>query len=137
MAQSAEIIGDRIVLLILREAFYGVKRFDDMQQDLGTPKSVLTDRLKRMMAHGLLERFAYQEEGARKRFAYRLTQKGQALAPVVAAIKEWGESFALDAPSHIGIQNRENGKWLRLHPVDSEGEVVDWSNVTLARRDDE
>ena len=66
MAKSADIVGDRLVLLILREAFYGVQRFDDMLQDLGAPKSVLTDRLKRMINHGLLERFEYQEKGARK-----------------------------------------------------------------------
>lgn len=137
MARSAEIIGDRVVLLVLREAFYGVKRFDDMLQDLGTPKSVLTDRLKRMMSHGLLERFEYQEEGARKRFAYRLTQKGKALAPVIVAIKEWGESFTLDTPSPVDIQHKENGKWLRLRPVDEEGEVADWADVILAKRGDE
>jgi len=137
MARSADIIGDRVVLLILREAFYGVHRFDDMLQDLNTPKSVLTDRLKRMISHGLLERFEYREDGARKRFAYRLTKKGRALAPVIVAIKEWGEGFELDAPSSIGIQHKENGKWLRLLPVDSDGSAVDWADVALAKRNSE
>ena len=60
MALSAEVLGDRWLLLILREAFYGVQRYDDMLQDLGIPRATLTDRLNKLLDLKILERHAYQ-----------------------------------------------------------------------------
>ncbi|WP_310620518.1 winged helix-turn-helix transcriptional regulator [Flexibacterium corallicola] len=134
MATAVDTLGDRWVLLILREAFYGVQRFDDILQDLNIPKSVLTDRLKRMIESGLMERFEYQEPGTRKRAAYGLTQKGRELAPVMIALKEWGEKHALHAPSPVDIQSTGSGDWLRLHPVDSQGHLIAWEDVRLVKR---
>ncbi|MES0861964.1 helix-turn-helix domain-containing protein [Ruegeria sp. SCPT10] len=89
MAKASDILGDRWSLLILREAFYGVMRFADIQADIGAPRSVLTDRLTKLVDHRLLERFEYQEDGSRPRHAYRLTDRGKELGVVFLAMKQW------------------------------------------------
>ena len=99
-ARALAEVGDRWTLLILREALYGVSRFEDMRADLGIPRSVLTQRLARMVDDGLLDRVPYRDEGARERSGYRLTRKGRALAPVVLALMRWGDAFlAPDGPA--------------------------------------
>ncbi|MEX3010972.1 winged helix-turn-helix transcriptional regulator [Hoeflea sp. TYP-13] len=134
MALAAELLGDRWTLLILREAFYGVQRYDDMRQDLSIPRSVLTDRLQKLTAHGLLARFEYQEVGDRKRHAYRLTSAGRALAPVMIAMTQWGERFLIDGPSPVGITDDRSGDWLTLRLVDEGGKQVSLENARMARR---
>lgn len=89
MAKASEILGDRWSLLILREAFYGVMRFADMQADIGAPRSILTARLTKLVDAGLLERFDYQEDRSRTRRAYRLTDRGRQLGVVFLAMKQW------------------------------------------------
>ncbi len=84
-----EILGERWTLLILREAFYGVRRFTDIQRNLGIARNILSVRLQRLVAAGLLERRRYQEEP--ERFEYRLTAMGRDLFPAMVAIMRWGD----------------------------------------------
>jgi DNA-binding HxlR family transcriptional regulator len=133
MARAAERIGDRWTLLILREAFYGVQRYDDMRQDLDIPRSVLTDRLKKMVADGLLERFEYQEPGDRKRFGYALTPAGRALAPVMVALTEWGERFVTKKPTPVGVRHKASGDWLHLGLLDAHDRPVEWRDAAMAK----
>jgi DNA-binding HxlR family transcriptional regulator len=133
MVHAADIIGDRWVLLILREAFYGVCRFEDMRADLSIPRSALTDRLNRLVNDGFLEKFQYQEDGERKRSAYRLTNKGRSLAPILVAMTEWGMREKGIAQAHVQICDKETGEALRLRPVNSEGQSVSWRNVVLGK----
>jgi DNA-binding HxlR family transcriptional regulator len=95
VARSLEVVGERWTLLILRDAFLGVRRFDDFQQDLGIARNVLTDRLARLVEEGVLERRAYSEHPPR--YEYRLTDKGRDLWPVVHALARWGDKH--DAPN--------------------------------------
>jgi len=67
MALASELLFEKWTMLIIRETFYGVKRFEDMREDTGIPRSVLTSRLKHLVAPGLLEKKQYQVEGARPR----------------------------------------------------------------------
>src|SRR5258708_40307820 len=83
-------IGEKWTFLILREAFNGVRRFDDMRRRTQAPRQVLSDRLSRLVADGMLRRVPYQERGQRARHEYRLTQKGLDLYPVLVALMEWG-----------------------------------------------
>lgn len=76
---------------MLREAFYGICRFDDFQQALGIARNTLTDRLRRLVDEGLLEKQQYQSEPVR--YEYRLTEKGRDFFPVLAAMSRWGDRW--------------------------------------------
>lgn len=80
-------LGDRWTFLVLREAFYGVRRFGHMQRNLGIARTVLTSRLKRLVADGILERRQYREDPPW--FEYRLTAKGLDLYPAIVTILTW------------------------------------------------
>ena len=86
MAGTLAVIGEKWSLLVLREAFFGVRRFADFQRVLGAPKAVLTDRLGTLVASGVLARVPYQAEGERQRHEYRLTDKGRDLYPTLVAL---------------------------------------------------
>lgn len=93
VARALALIGDHWTLLILREAFYGVSRFEAMRADLGVPRTVLSQRLRVLVVHGIMQQVAYQASGQRTRFEYQLTQKGRALLPVLATLMEWGDHY--------------------------------------------
>lgn len=134
MALAAEILGDRWTLLILREAFYGVQRYDDMLKDLGAPRAMLTDRLSKLTKLQIIERHPYQEAGERIRHAYRLTSKGRALAKVFVALSEWGEAYITETPAPVGLVERSTGKTLQTAFVTVEGKVVSETNIILKIR---
>ena len=89
IAGTLEIIGDRWTILILRDAFRGVRRFDEIQQDLGIARNVLADRLAKLVEHGVLEKRQYQDRPAR--YEYRLTSRGIDLSPALVALMRWGD----------------------------------------------
>ncbi|MFD4598251.1 winged helix-turn-helix transcriptional regulator [Streptomyces sp. NPDC058464] len=89
LARTLEVVGERWTLLIIRDAFYGVRRFGDFATQLGIPRAVLTSRLKSLVQEGVLSR---ESDGAAG-VEYRLTDKGVALWPVVHALMNWGEAF--------------------------------------------
>ena len=93
VAQSLEVIGEWWTLLILRDAFLGVTRFDDFASRLGIARNVLTNRLDTLVENDVLTRVPYDE--ARGRYDYRLTPKGRALLPVLTAIRQWGDEWIL------------------------------------------
>jgi len=134
MALAAEILGDRWTLLILREAFYGVQRYDDMREDLAAPRSMLTDRLTRLVDRGLMARRPYQEPGARMRSAYVLTPSGRALALTLLALTQWGEEHILKGPAPVEIRDRSTGRPLRVALVNEANQIVDLSAATLVKR---
>ena len=125
LAQAVEQIGDRWSLLILREAFFGVMRYDDIRQDLGIPRSVLTDRLAKLVGRGLLEKRPYREAGDRPRAGYGLTEKGRALAVSLIALTHWSEAHILRAPGPIDVVDRESGEALHVALIDGAGRIVD------------
>jgi DNA-binding HxlR family transcriptional regulator len=89
VARSVAVIGDRWTLMLLRDAFLGIRRFDDFERRLRISRSIIADRLKRLVDEGVLRREAYQENPVRHE--YRLTDKGMALHPVIMAIVHWGD----------------------------------------------
>ena len=91
VARTVDLLGDWWTPLVLREAFLGVRRFDDMQRELGIGRNVLTQRLKRLVEEGLLERVRYQEKP--DRYEYHLTDKGRDFYPVLAAMITWGDRW--------------------------------------------
>lgn len=134
MAQTAELIGDKWTMLILREAFYGVVRYDDMLQDLGASRSTLTDRLNDLIRHDVMERRPYQEPGERQRQYYALTARGRALAPIFIAMTKWGEDHLLKGAAPVQIVDQKSGEAVYLGIQDKHGQPLDPSQLTLVKR---
>jgi DNA-binding HxlR family transcriptional regulator len=99
VGRSAELVGDRAVLLILRDMFFGVHRFEAFQANTGLGPQILADRLRRMEQEGVVDRRAYQQRPPRHE--YWLTDKGKALFDVLYAMRNWAERWAY-APGETG-----------------------------------
>lgn len=92
--RALEVFGLRSSLLLLREAFYGTRRFDDFARRVSVTEQVAATRLKALVEEGLLRREPYREPGQRTRSAYRLTTKGRDLYPVLVALMQWGDKYS-------------------------------------------
>ena len=118
-------IGDRWLLIILREAFYGLRRFEAIQDDLGISRSVLAARLEQALTLGLLERVPYTKVGSRTRHEYQLTEKGRALAPLLIALADWGEAYAqTDVDVTVRVSDARTGERVHAALVTESGEIV-------------
>ena len=109
VARTLEIIGDRWSILLMREAFLGVRRFEVMQRHLGIARNVLTERLNRLVDHGILRRVQYSERPPRSE--YRLTKPGVELWPTIVALLQWGNRNLPDPqPQAITISHKACGE---------------------------
>ena len=113
IARTLELIGERWTLLIVRDAFLGVRRFEDFQADLGVARNVLSARLARLVEEDILEKRQYQERPAR--FEYRLTEKGIDLWPVMISLVKWGDKHAAAAGPPRLIEHRDCGGHVTDH----------------------
>ncbi len=118
----------------MREAFSGRRRFEEFQSALDVPRAVLTTRLKRLCAEGMLDRVAYQQSPAR--YEYRLTDKGRAFWDVLAAMWRWGSDWMW--PDHpqppVVLKDRQTGRVIRPVVVDEEtGERLDVRTIRVGR----
>jgi DNA-binding HxlR family transcriptional regulator len=107
VAQCLEVIGEWWTMLIVRDVFLGVHRFDVLQARLGISRNVLTQRLQKLVDDGILRRQAYQERPIR--YEYRLTDKGRDLWPVLTALRQWGDRYAAPDGPRISIEHRACG----------------------------
>lgn len=98
IARTLDLVGEKWSLLVLREVFSGVRRFDDLRRRTGAPRQVLSARLGTLVDAGVLRRHPYQEPGRRTREEYRLTSAGMQLYPVLVALMRWGDRH-LDQPT--------------------------------------
>lgn len=94
VARSSAVLGDRWTLLIISDAFLGVRRFEDFQSRLSLSRTTLTSRLKLLERHDVLTRRLYKDTP--KRYEYRLTTKGRDLFPVISTILNWGDKYYAD-----------------------------------------
>jgi DNA-binding HxlR family transcriptional regulator len=92
IADALELVGDRWSLLVLRELAFGVRRFNDIQRHTGAPRDRLADRLRRLTEAGVISRRPYSEHPPR--YEYVLTPAGEALMPVLTALRQWGQQYA-------------------------------------------
>jgi DNA-binding HxlR family transcriptional regulator len=115
IARTLEVIGDRWTMLVIRDAFLGLRRFEDFQKSLGVARNVLTDRLNRLVEEGILRRRLYQERP--ERYEYRLTRKGVDLWPVVMTTMKWGDRYLYPEGKPRLILHKECGGEIdqRLH----------------------
>lgn len=115
IGQSLEVIGEWWSLLIIRDAFMGVTRFDDFQARLGIARNVLNQRLSHLVDEGVFERVAYSEHPPR--FDYVLTEQGRDLWPVVVALRQWGDRWRAPDGPPLQLVHRECGHVTELVPV--------------------
>ncbi len=124
---SLDVLGDRWTILILRDAFRGVRRFDEFRRDLDIARPVLTERLKRLVEHGVLARHLYCERPPRHE--YRLTAKGMALSPTLVALMRWGDGWLSDGAAPTVLVHEACD-----HPLDQQ--FVCWEcNETFSPHD--
>jgi DNA-binding HxlR family transcriptional regulator len=114
VAGTLAVVGEKWSLLVLREAFFGVRRFADFQRVLGAPRAVLTDRLATLVDEGILRRVPYQAEGERQRHEYRLTQKGIDLYPTLVALMQWGDRYLAEGDAAVELEHRDCGSPVHL-----------------------
>lgn len=124
IARALSVIGDRWTSLIVRDAFLGVRRFEQFQQSLDISRHRLADRLERLVEEGVLERREYQSNPPR--FEYRLTDKGKDLYPVILALLQWGDKWmAGESGPTVRHRHRNCGHITRPRYVCSEcGEPI-------------
>jgi DNA-binding HxlR family transcriptional regulator len=130
VARTLEIIGDRWSVLVLREAFLGVRRFEVIQRHLGIARNVLTDRLNRLVDAGILVRVPYQERPPRSE--YRLTDAGIELWPTIVALLQWGNKHLPETGERqlISIEHKDCGEVTTFSLVcDHCGEAASARNV--------
>ncbi|WP_110686001.1 winged helix-turn-helix transcriptional regulator [Salinicola aestuarinus] len=130
IARALHCVGDSWTLLILRDAFQGATRFDTFQRDLGIASNMLTRRLERMVANGLLEKFRYQDRPAR--FEYRLTLAGRELLPVLLTLYRWGELHRPISQQGLQLVDRDTRAPIAPVVVDARsGDALTLSRLTL------
>jgi DNA-binding HxlR family transcriptional regulator len=116
IAATLDVVGERWSLLIVRNVMLGLRRFEEMQQNLGIARNVLQSRLSGLVEQGVLERRAYQERPAR--YEYRLTEKGLDLWPTIVALMQWGDRHALAAAGPpVLLEHRRCGGSVDEHRI--------------------
>lgn len=114
IARTVSVIGDRWTMLILRNAFLRMRRFEDFQSNLGLTRHLLASRLKRLVDEGILARVPYQQ--APLRHEYRLTEKGKALHPVLMALTAWGDAW-MDKGAGPPLLYRHQTCGMQMRPI--------------------
>ena len=133
VARCINLIGDRWSLLIVRDAFDGMRRFGDFQRSLGVARNILSDRLKKLVEAGVLEMqdasdgTAYQE--------YVLTEMGRGLFPVIIALRQWGEDhlYQPDEQHSVLIDTQTGEPVTRLELRSKENQVLEWRDTTVRK----
>lgn len=112
--RALDVVGEKWTLLVLREAFYGARRFEEFQAHVGCARNILSERLNTLVEAGVMTRVPYREPGQRERQEYRLTEKGRDLLPAVVALMQWGDKWEADEQGPpVVITHRDCG-----HPVE-------------------
>ena len=117
LPQAIELIGEKWAFLILRGALNGLEHFEQFQAGLGIARNILSDRLGKMVAGGILERAA--DPNDRRKVIYSLTRKGEGLLPVVLALRQWGEEWG-HGTMDIVLADRRDGRPIRRIAVQAE-----------------
>jgi DNA-binding HxlR family transcriptional regulator len=133
VARSLDVIGDWWSLLIVRDAFDGMRRFGEFQKSLGVAKGILTTRLRSLVAEGVLEPAPASDGSAYQE--YVLTEKGRGLFHVVVGLRQWGEQYLYKpAEAHSTLIESESGRPVGTLELRSRsGHVVGWADTTVRK----
>jgi DNA-binding HxlR family transcriptional regulator len=129
IAGALQALGDRWAFLVLRDLAIGLRRYDDLQRSTQIPTTTLSERLKHLEAHELIERLQYQDNPPR--FEYELTTKGRDFSMVMFALAQWGDRWtAGEAGPPVEFVDRDTGRRVRLAYVDDRtGHTVPGSRI--------
>jgi len=131
---AVELIGEKWAFLILRGAFNGLHHFEEFQAGLGIARNILSDRLARLVAGGILERAADPSDG--RRVIYSLTAKGEGLLPVVLALRQWGEDWG-HGPARVVLADKRDRKRVQRMCVQAhDGRVLELEDLTWIDTDE-
>ena len=131
---AVELIGEKWAFLILRGALNGLQHFEEFQAGLGIARNILSDRLARLVAGGILERTPDPEDG--RRVIYRLTDKGEALLPVVLALRQWGEDWG-HGKADVVLADRRDGRPIQRMCVQAEdGRRLELEDLMWIKREE-
>ncbi|GAA1519951.1 helix-turn-helix domain-containing protein [Kribbella lupini] len=133
VARAVDVIGDRWSLLIVRDAFDGIRRFSEFQRNLGLAKNILSSRLRELVAHGILEIQPGADGSAYHEYA--LTPKGRDLFVILVSLRQWGEDHLFDeTEEHSVLLDTKSGKPLRkLQVTDQTGRVLDSDHAAVRK----
>jgi DNA-binding HxlR family transcriptional regulator len=132
ISRALAVVGNRSVMLIMREAYYGTTRFDDFARRVGIAESIAAARLRDLVDAGLLDRRPYQEPGQRTRYEYVLTEAGTDLLPVVLALGRWGARHRpLELPAPRRFLHSGCGAEVSAEVRCAEGHEVSLDELTL------
>jgi len=132
VAQCLEVVGEWWSMLIIRDAFLGVTRFDQFQERLGIARNILNQRLTRLVEAGVFDKVAYSDHPPR--YDYRLTAKGRDLWPVLTAMRQWGDKYAApDGPPLRVVHNKCGKTALAISTCSACGEPLAARDVRAVR----
>jgi DNA-binding HxlR family transcriptional regulator len=129
-----ELIGEKLAFLILRGALNGLKHFEEFQGGLGIARNILSDRLSKLVAGGILERAADPLDG--RRVIYSLTPKGEGLLPVVLALRQWGEQWGYGKMKVVLADRRDRRPVRRICVLAQDGRELGLDDLTWINADE-
>ncbi|MFI9006840.1 winged helix-turn-helix transcriptional regulator [Actinosynnema sp. NPDC053489] len=133
VARAVDVVGDRWSLLIIRDAMDGPRSFTDFQQSTGIARNILTDRLRKLTAHGLVTQV---QAPSGKRLRYALTPAGKDLFAVIVTLRQWGERHAFAPGEPHSVLVDEHGAVVpRLVPVAEDGHPVTGDTTSVRQPD--
>ncbi|MFC9874676.1 winged helix-turn-helix transcriptional regulator [Nocardia salmonicida] len=136
IARAMDLIGTRSAMLILREAYYGTRRFDGFARRVGITDAAAASQLRKLTAAGLLEKRPYQEEGKRTRHEYVLTQMGRDLLPAVVALWQWGDVYLQPGPAPLLRVDAETGEPVRVDLRTADGTEIPLERLAVRVNED-
>lgn len=134
LPQALEVMGERWSFLILRAAFNGLVHFEEFSNELGIARNILSNRLAKLVKHGILERIRSEED--RRKVEYRLTTKGHDLLPAMLALRQWGEKYTMNVPCNPVLVDSRNGKPIAPIAIRAQdGRELSWKDLAWQERD--
>jgi DNA-binding HxlR family transcriptional regulator len=130
---AVELVGEKWAFLILRGALNGLRHFEEFQGGLGIARNILSDRLSKLVAGGILERAADPEDG--RRVIYSLTAKGEDLLPVVLAMRQWGEKWGYGSMNVVLADSRDRKPVRRMCVLSHDGRELSLGDLTWIERE--
>ena len=130
---AVELIGEKWAFLILRGALNGLKHFEEFQAGLGIARNILSDRLSKLVAGGILERRPDPDDG--RRVIYSLTPKGEGLLPVVLALRQWGEQWGYGSMKVVLVDVRDRKPVRKICVLSHDGRELELSELTWIERE--
>jgi DNA-binding HxlR family transcriptional regulator len=130
---ALEVMGERWSFLILRAAFNGLVHFEEFSSQLGIARNILSNRLARLVEHGVLERIPCQAD--RRKVEYRMTEKGSDLLPAMLALRQWGEKYTMSVPANPVLVDARDGRPIAPIAIRAaDGRVIGWHDLAWQQR---